>query len=73
MRDRLSRASCSSTEFGPTGLPSAPDSTETSQSQQAQFPVKTKPSWYIVATKDRSVQPELQRFGWVPRPTRAAM
>jgi pimeloyl-ACP methyl ester carboxylesterase len=23
---------------------------------------KTKPSWYIVATKDRTVQPELQRF-----------
>jgi pimeloyl-ACP methyl ester carboxylesterase len=97
----------------------APDSTETSQSQQAQFPVtdmfshiavadgrvwmlpsgvecfagdlpeqeqkvvwathaapaadlfdqkvegtawKAKPSWYIVATKDRTVQPELQRF-----------
>jgi pimeloyl-ACP methyl ester carboxylesterase len=23
---------------------------------------KTKPSWYIVATKDRTVQPELERF-----------
>ena len=23
---------------------------------------KSKPSWYIVATKDRTVQPELQRF-----------
>jgi len=97
----------------------APDATETSQSQQAQFPVtdvfsyvevadgrvwmrpegvacfagdlpeeeqkvvwathaapaadlfnqkvegtawRSKPSWYIVATKDRTVQPELERF-----------
>jgi len=23
---------------------------------------KSKPSWYIVATKDRTVQPELERF-----------
>jgi len=23
---------------------------------------KSKPSWYIVATKDRTVHPELQRF-----------
>ena len=23
---------------------------------------KSKPSWYIVATKDRTVQPDLQRF-----------
>jgi pimeloyl-ACP methyl ester carboxylesterase len=23
---------------------------------------KSKPSWYIVATNDRTVQPELQRF-----------
>jgi pimeloyl-ACP methyl ester carboxylesterase len=23
---------------------------------------KSKPSWYVVATKDRTVQPELQRF-----------
>jgi pimeloyl-ACP methyl ester carboxylesterase len=23
---------------------------------------KTKPSWYIVATKDRTVQPDLERF-----------
>jgi hypothetical protein len=23
---------------------------------------KSKPTWYIVATKDRTVQPELQRF-----------
>jgi pimeloyl-ACP methyl ester carboxylesterase len=23
---------------------------------------KSKPSWYIMATKDRTVQPELQRF-----------
>jgi hypothetical protein len=23
---------------------------------------RSKPSWYIVATKDRTVQPELQRF-----------
>jgi len=23
---------------------------------------KTKPSWYIVATKDRTVHPDLQRF-----------
>jgi pimeloyl-ACP methyl ester carboxylesterase len=23
---------------------------------------KTKPSWYIVATEDRTVQPELERF-----------
>src|SRR6266849_2102058 len=63
----------------------APDVDETSQSQQAKFPVtdvfshvevadvrvwmkaegiawKSKPSWYVVATKDRTVQPELQRF-----------
>ena len=23
---------------------------------------KSKPSWYVVATSDRTVQPELQRF-----------
>ena len=34
---------------------------------------KSKPSWYVVATSDRTVQPELQRFvakRWAPLPTR---
>jgi hypothetical protein len=35
---------------------------------------KSKPSWYVVATSDRTVQPELQRFvakRWAPLPTRS--
>src|SRR5262249_32490192 len=34
---------------------------------------RSKPSWYIVATKDRTIQPELERFvasAWVQQSSR---